>query len=139
MAKKALCKRQDMRHHIAIARLIMHGVSCRDAVMRIAGQIGGNNSATCDRLYRNHLKNRQAYQEIVQKGDAQAAKMSLNGAEYRFLEGSSFLMVKAPTEEEQIAQIARFRWEPLLRRYVDFPSQNTHSNDNFSRLSLEGQ
>ena len=39
MARK---KRHDLEHHIAIARLVLQGVSCRRAAITITGEIGGN-------------------------------------------------------------------------------------------------
>src|SRR5215472_17627181 len=67
MARKAPCKPRDLEDHLAIARQILAGASCRQAVMRITGQTNGE--ANFERLYRNHLNNGPQYLEIVEQRD----------------------------------------------------------------------
>jgi hypothetical protein len=66
------CKPVDFERHLAIARLMRLGASCRSAVTMTVNKIGGTEqvrAANHDRLYRNHLKNHAAYEELVRTKD----------------------------------------------------------------------
>jgi hypothetical protein len=67
-AKKALCKPHDFGQHLAIARLILLGADYKTATTTIVDEFGGSErvrAANHARLYRNHLKNRDAYRDNI--------------------------------------------------------------------------